>query len=112
METRKSGVLWGVIVVFSGFLFVSCASIHSTTILKSTSTDPYTVTLTEAEALFHAGEYQAAADLLTWLAAQDYTQSRMDELLRWLGRCELCLSDPFKAKRLWAQAGDRPELPG
>jgi hypothetical protein len=77
-------------------IIISCASTNS---LQTPRADVFENGLEHAQALFYAGDYQSAQDHLRFLAAQDYSMSHMDELLRWMERCELCLADPFKSRR-------------
>jgi type II secretory pathway component GspD/PulD (secretin) len=53
----------------------------------------------EATALFTAGEYDSAANVLRSIGQDGYAYYRMDEVLYWIGRCRLAGGNPAKAKR-------------
>jgi hypothetical protein len=67
--------------------------------------------LATVKAFFDQGKYAAAETVLKSMAAKEYSLSRMDELLQWMERCELCLTDPFKAHRLLADNGEKSAFP-
>jgi hypothetical protein len=89
-------------------IIISCASINS---VQNPRSDIFDTSLERAKALFYAGDYRAAQDHLKILAEQKYSTSRMDELLRWMERCELCLADPFKSRRQVTLIEENLKLP-
>jgi hypothetical protein len=104
----RIGVLTGAAIFFVSILS-SCASIQPTNsinTLNAAGMHDCQQEYDQAIALFQAGEYQRAEDGFKHLAKLEFSQSRMEELQSWLGRCELCLSSPFKPGRFWAVASD------
>jgi hypothetical protein len=104
-----------ILVIAPLFLLASCASVqneHSLNLIPGPKPGTVEADLNSAINLFRQGGYQAAADILRSLAAQESAQSRLEQVLIWLGRCEQCLTDPFKTRRLLAVAEADHELPG
>jgi hypothetical protein len=89
-------------------IIISCASINS---VQTPRADVFDNGLEHAKALFYAGDYSSAQEAFRFLAEQDYSVSRMDELLRWMERCELCLADPFKSHRQVTVIEEKLKLP-
>lgn len=84
------------------FLLLSCAhqpkSVQPEASL-AVQQDALGALIERAVALMDSGRYAPAADLLRSAGQQDYSYYRMDEVLYWLGRCNLGLGDSLKADR-------------
>jgi len=85
-----------------GFLFSSCifnrqsVQPEESVIVQQDAMDPL---LEEVKTLFAAGDYDTPAQMLRTIGQQEYSYHRMDEVLYWLGRCNLSAGDPTRASR-------------
>jgi hypothetical protein len=73
--------------------------------------DQYEQDLSHAKIYFYSGDFAAAKKLLGQMTRQDYSMSRMDELLQWMERCELCLADPLKSRRQITAISEKLKYP-
>lgn len=89
-------------VISISFVFLSCVSGRKSILPEEpplSQPDAFDFVLEEAKLHFSAQHYQKAADILRSIGQQDYTHYRMDEVLYWLGRCNLRLKNAEKANR-------------
>jgi type II secretory pathway component HofQ len=83
-------------------IFISCAQkdqLELDILFEEKPSDTMDIFIDQVVGFWKSKNYDKAATLLRSIGRRDYSYYRMDEILYWLGKCNLALDDPPKANR-------------